>query len=278
MMIANKLDNQLKRLGLDRTSLSVINANIIGLQLSAHAGEHAGAHRDDFPGYDPAIQGLTGIMERFGRKGCPSFHGVASCVDYLCGCLGAWAGISALNGRLNNNKKGDWAMTSLAAAATLTQLLLQNKTLPISAVGPFATGMNNAERIYKLKDGWIFAEGKDDLIASIKGLTTKEAIRTLQNKNINAVPIQDCKTLTNIHRETPSKTIRFEKRMADGWETECFAPTWFTYNGETVKSSQPSERIGTSGKSILSELGYSSHQIRKLIDDEVVGNVEWSPN
>ncbi len=30
-------------------------------------------------------QAITGIMHRFGPEGCPTYHGLASCVDYLCG-------------------------------------------------------------------------------------------------------------------------------------------------------------------------------------------------
>ena len=84
LIVANKLDSQFTSLGLDRVSLEALNPSAIGVQLSAHRGERRGP-RHDYPGYDPALQGLTGIMMRFGRDGCPTFHGIASCVDYLCG-------------------------------------------------------------------------------------------------------------------------------------------------------------------------------------------------
>ena len=58
--------------------------------------------------YDPALQGKTGLMTRFGPHdpaavaregagaGVPNFHGVASCVDYLTGsCPGRPLCISA---------------------------------------------------------------------------------------------------------------------------------------------------------------------------------------
>lgn len=58
--------------------------------------------------YDPALQGKTGLMTRFGPHdpaavaregagaGVPNFHGVASCVDYLTGsCPGRPPGTSA---------------------------------------------------------------------------------------------------------------------------------------------------------------------------------------
>jgi hypothetical protein len=80
LVLANKLDSQFASLGLDRESLAAHNPAAIGVQLSAHRGEKRG-QRHDYPGYDPALQGLTGIMVRFGADGCPTFHGIASCVD-----------------------------------------------------------------------------------------------------------------------------------------------------------------------------------------------------
>ena len=88
LIIANKLDSQCERMGLAPASLAELNPSAIGVQLSAHRGEKRGP-RHDYPGYDPALQGLTGIMVRFGQDGCPTFHGVASCVDYLCRYLAA---------------------------------------------------------------------------------------------------------------------------------------------------------------------------------------------
>ena len=121
MVLANKLDSQFTRLGLDPASLDALNPSAIGVQLSAHRGDKRGP-RHDYPGYDPALQGLTGIMVRFGQDGCPTFHGIASCVDYLCGYLGAWAGVTALAAReRRKDGRGDWAESSLATAATLVR-------------------------------------------------------------------------------------------------------------------------------------------------------------
>jgi len=276
-VLANKLYAQFERLGLDRKSLDKLSPAIIGLQLSAHNGEKRGG-RHDYPGYDPAIQGTTGIMHRFGPEGCPTYHGVASCVDYLCGYLGAWVGITALVAReRRKDGKGDWAETSLAAAASLTQLLLQQTKEPKSARGPFATGMNEGERVYQLTDGWIFAQGDHNLTSEISSLTVDQAITTLSAKGILAVPVQTCKGLADRHREKPSKTVNFENRERDGWENECFAPTWFAYDGEPVASPTAASRLGSDAPQILAELGYSKDDVAKLVKKGVVGQTEWAP-
>ena len=184
MVIANKLDAQLARMGLDRESLDKLNSGTIGLQLGAHSGERRGP-RHDYPGYDPAIQGTTGLMTRFGPEGCPTYHGVASCVDYLCGYLAAWAGVTALVARARRNDgRGDTAANSLATAASLAQLLLQQTPEPESARGAYATGMNEGERVYQLSDGWIFAQGDHDLTDELSSFTVKEALATLSEQGI----------------------------------------------------------------------------------------------
>ena len=104
--LANKMDPQLEKMGLGRATLDAISPKIIQAQVSARRGEVTeGVQATNWPGYDPALQGKTGLMERFGPKGCPTFHGVASCVDYLCGYMGCFATVTALYSREANGVK-----------------------------------------------------------------------------------------------------------------------------------------------------------------------------
>ena len=275
LVIANKLDTQFARLGLDFESLQRINPRAIGVQLSAHRGERRGP-RHDYPGYDPALQGLTGIMVRFGTEECPTFHGIASCVDYLCGYLGAWAGVTALAAReRRRDGHGDWAESSLAAAATLIQLLLQQTPEPPTARGPYATGRSAGERIYKVADGWIFAQAPHDMSADLAPLTVAAALAYLFGNRIAAVPVQTLKELVERHRTTPTRTVRFEKRERDGWVNECFAPTWFAIDGIANARPAAAPRIGSDAPAILTELGYAPGDIERLEDTGIVGPIEW---
>ena len=36
------------------------------------------------------------VIMAFFTPGCPTLHGVASCVDYCTAYMGAWAGVTAL--------------------------------------------------------------------------------------------------------------------------------------------------------------------------------------
>ena len=275
MLLANKLDSQFARLGLDRASLEARHPSAIGVQLSAHRGETRGP-RHDYPGYDPALQGLTGIMVRFGADGCPTFHGIASCVDYLCGYLGAWAGVTALAAReRRQDGRGDWAESSLATAASLVQLLLQQTPEPLTARGPRATGRTAGERIYKLYDGWIFAQAPHDLSAELALVTVADALADLAARGINAVPIQTMRQLADRHRSAPTRTVRFEKREKDGWETECFAPSWFAFDGEPAARPSAPSRVGSDAPAILAEMGYTSADVERLIAQGIVGPTEW---
>src|SRR5262245_41110458 len=277
MLLANKLDTQFARMELDRDSLAVRNPSAIGVQLSAHRGEKRGP-RHDYPGYDPALQGLTGIMVRFGADGCPTFHGIASCVDYLCGYLGVWAGVTALAAReRRQDGRGDWAESSLAAAASLVQLLLQSTPEPETARGSRATGRTAGERIYKLCDGWIFARAPRDLSAELAPMKVADALADLAARGIDAVPIQTMRQLADRHRSAPTRTVRFEKRERDEWTTECFAPSWFAFDGEPTARPAASARVGSDAAALLAELGYTSADVERLIASGVVGRTEWFP-
>ena len=186
--------------------------------------------------------------------------------------------MSALFAReMRQDGKGDWAGTSLAAAASLTQLLMQQTPAPESAIGPDATGMNEGERWYRVSDGFVFALGEYDLSKELAGFTVEQALSHLQKQNIQAVPVQTCQELAKRHQKTPCKTVTFEKRERDGWESHNFSPTWFVFDGECVGCPGVTARIGSDAPAILKELGYSGDDVKRLIADGVVGPTEWAP-
>ena len=139
IVVMNATDSGVRRLGLTAEQLHEINPRAIGVQISAFKGAHPSSHFDR-PGYDPLLQAATGIMTRFGSHDMPLLHGIASCVDYLTGYLGAFAAVTALQAReRRGDNRGDWVDTSLASAAALTQLSFQYKPAPATATGPAAT-------------------------------------------------------------------------------------------------------------------------------------------
>jgi crotonobetainyl-CoA:carnitine CoA-transferase CaiB-like acyl-CoA transferase len=272
------MDDQMGRLGVDAASLGQLNPRAIGLQITATRGERIGPRHHD-KGYDPSIQGTTGLMMRFGGPETPTFHGIASAVDYLCGYLGTLSGVLALYAReRRGDGRGDWAETSLCNAATLIQLLFQrpgSEPSP-SARGQLATGMTAGARVYQLSDGWIFAQAPRDITTDLDRRYRAEALAWCAQQNIPAVPVQTCKELADRHREHPTTTVKFETRESDGWTTECFAPTWFAFDGQTQPRPKAASRIGADGPAVLAELGYGHAEVERLISSGAVGRTEWA--
>lgn len=275
-VVVNKSDAQCQRLGIDPESLHKLNPAAILVQLTAHHGVTRGG-RHDYPGYDPTGQAITGIMQRFGTAQCPTYHGLASCVDYLTGYLGTWAGVSALYAReRRGDGRGDWAQSSLTAAASLMQSLFQFDEPPASACGPLATGCTPGERTYQLADGWIFARGTEDLGDSLRGESVASALSTFAARGIQATRINSVRELADRHRARPSRTITFEATNSDGWTTECFVPTWFCFDGVTPTTRRPAVRIGSSAHDILASVGLTADAIAALTASGVVGRTEWA--
>jgi crotonobetainyl-CoA:carnitine CoA-transferase CaiB-like acyl-CoA transferase len=130
VVLANKLDTVMSRLGVGKDSLRSINPNAIGCQVTAWCGSQPNDH-DNYPGYDPLLQAATGIMARFGTSvETPELHGVASCVDYITGYLACLAGVTALYGKMDG-KNVTWATTSLEAGASLVQWPFVFKDAPV---------------------------------------------------------------------------------------------------------------------------------------------------
>jgi len=151
--LANKHDQQLEDIGIGRDALDKLiegnGSKIIQLQVAARRGEQAdGVKAANWPGYDPALQGKTGLMERFGPPGCPTFHGVASCVDYLTGYTGCFAGVTALYAREVKGVTSERAGTSLAACATLVQCTMQG--VEPSSRAPNCKGQTALNRVYQV--------------------------------------------------------------------------------------------------------------------------------
>lgn len=275
-VVANKSDAQCQRLGIAAESLHALNPRAILVQLTAHHGERMGA-RHDYPGYDPTGQAITGIMLRFGTAQCPTYHGLASCVDYLTGYLAAWSAVTALYAReRRSDGHGDWAQTSLTAAASLMQLLFQFEEPPASACGPHATGTTAGCRTYRVTDGWIFAMGDSDLTALLQGHTVASALATLAERSIQAIRVNTVRELAARHRTQPSRTIHFQAIDQDGWRTECFVPTWFCFDGAVPESRQPAVRIGSSADAVLRSIGMSALALEQLEAGGAVGRPEWA--
>jgi crotonobetainyl-CoA:carnitine CoA-transferase CaiB-like acyl-CoA transferase len=275
IVLMNETDSGVRKLGLTRTELARINPRAIAVQISACKGSRPGSH-DDHPGYDPLLQAETGIMTRFGTRDMPLLHGIASCVDYLTGYLGAFAAVVALQAReRRGDDQGDWAETSLASAASLVQLGFQFDSGVASELGPAATGRTATSRLYKVTDGWIYAESPSDVTKQVESLSVGEALTAMRAKGVRAVCVQSIAALKAKHLAQRGATIRFRTVGRDSLRATLLEPTWFQFDGRALSPSEEPPRPGGDAHEILSSLCYAESEIQALIDRQVVGRPDW---
>ena len=275
IVLMNETDSGVRRLGLTQAELAKINPRAIAVQISASKGSRPGSY-DDHPGYDPLLQAETGIMTRFGTRDMPLLHGIASCVDYLTGYLGAFATVVALQAReRRGDGQGDWAETSLASAASLIQLGFQFGPGVASELGPTATGRSATSRLYKVTDGWIYVEGTSDVAEQVESLSIDKALTSLHNKGVRATRVQSIAALKEKYLAQSSATIRFRTVGRDGLRATLLEPTWFQFEGKALLPSDEPPRPGGDTHEILNSLGYDEAEIHSLIDRQIVGLPDW---
>jgi len=277
IVIMNEPDGGVQHLDLGINTIKRLNPAAVVTQISAFKGELPGFD-DNRPGYDPLLQAVTGIMTRFGSPGLPLIHGIASCVDYLTGYLGAFGALAALQARERRaDSVGDWAETSLAAAASLIQLPYQWMPASTSMTGPNATGPGENARLWQQSDGWIFAEAEKSVWMGFNGLSVSDAIKHAHQNGARAVQVTTIAALRAAFIEKPGKTIRFRKTRKDGLYATLLEPTWIEFDGlPLVPTSEPG-RPGSDADTILAELGFNSLQIAALKAANAVGLPDWLP-
>ena len=283
-IVINKGDAQCERLGVDLKSLSKTNSKAILVQLTAHHGEKYGP-RHDYPGYDPIGQAMTGIMKRFGPDGCPTYHGLASCVDYITGYLAVWAAVSSLFaqlqsahsvGNLPSGAQGDRAESSLMAAASLVSCAFIYSEPPAHQRGPQALGRTATQRAYQATDGWVYALASEDLSPIIANLSVQQTLAWLAERGIECARVNTVREMADLHRDSISNTIQFQAKEHQGWLTECFVPTWFCFDRKIAQDRQGAMRIGSNADEVLQELGYSPKAIAQLRATQVIFSTEWT--
>lgn len=265
LLVFNKLDPVMERLGLDQAGFARINPNGVAVQLTAFKGERPGSH-DDYPGYDPLLQAATGIMVRFGSADAPELHGLASCVDYATGYIAAFGAVVALVARERRPERGgDWVDTSLASAASLIQVPFQVTPSPVGT----------ADCLRQVKGGWICVEPAKVEIPGIAELTVPQAVAAVKAAGAIAAPVQSIAALKARHRENPSADVAF-RTDAGQLPAFNFRPTWFQFDGSPLPELAVAPAPGANAEAILLELGYGAADINEMMSDEVVGRVLWS--
>ncbi len=152
-------------LGIDYDAVKRCKPDIVYLNLTAFNGPRPGPWMNR-PGFDPLLQGSTGIQMRYGGEGNrPVLHGWASCIDYITGYSATYGAVLALLKRRRSGVPdgGDFVTTSLAQGGQLVQApfmyACEAGCSGDEPAGQDAVGEHALHRMYRARDGWVFLGG-----------------------------------------------------------------------------------------------------------------------
>ena len=154
-----------QNLGIDYDAVKRRKPDIVYLNLTAFNGPRPGPWMNR-PGFDPLLQGSTGIQMRYGGEGNrPILHGWASCIDYITGYSATFGAVLALLKRRRSGVPdgGDFVTTSLAQGGQLVQApfmyACEAGCSGDEPSGQDAVGEHALHRMYRARDGWVFLGG-----------------------------------------------------------------------------------------------------------------------
>lgn len=152
-------------LGIDYDAVKRCKPDIVYLNLTAFNGPRPGPWMNR-PGFDPLLQGSTGIQMRYAGEGNrPVLHGWASCIDYITGYSATYGAVLALLKRRRSGVPdgGDFVTTSLAQGGQLVQApfmyACEAGCSGDEPAGQDAVGEHALHRMYRARDGWVFLGG-----------------------------------------------------------------------------------------------------------------------
>ena len=166
-------------LGIDYDAVKRRKPDIVYLNLTAFNGPRPGSWMNR-PGFDPLLQGSTGIQMRYAGEGNkPILHGWASCIDYITGYSATYGAVLALLKRRRSGVPdgGDFVTTSLAQGGQLVQApfmyACEAGCSGDEPAGQDAVGEHALHRMYRARDGWVFLGGLEhemDKLRCVAGL------------------------------------------------------------------------------------------------------------
>ena len=167
-------------LGIDYDAVKKCKPDIVYLNLTAFNGPRPGPWMNR-PGFDPLLQGSTGIQMRYGGEGNrPVLHGWASCIDYITGYSATYGAVLALLKRRRSGVPdgGDFVTTSLAQGGQLVQApfmyACEAGCSGDEPAGQDAVGEHALHRMYRARDGWVFLGGLAHEMGKLRGIVGLE--------------------------------------------------------------------------------------------------------
>lgn len=294
VLIYNKLPAQAARLGVAPEQVHALNERTVVTAVTAYGGARAGGW-EARPAYDPVIQALTGIMQRFGSEKAPAVHGIASCIDYFTGYAGAFATLVALVAR-NRGATHLLARTSLVRTAGWVQLPQLCNPLRATPAGLTSVGGEVLDRLYRARDGWLHvdagprgripgipadaAQARNWLADGIAGQDIADAIRWLRSLGLVADAVVSARALRRHAGVAAARGSRMSPLQASGEIVQVqhpagesyFAPdaSWLRFKHAPRRRIDHAPKPGEHSAEILARAGYSESLSAALMQEGVV--------
>ena len=296
VLLYNKLPAQAQRLGVAPEQVHAINENTIVSAVTAYGGVHPGGW-ESRPAYDPVIQALTGIMQRFGSERAPAVHGIASCIDYFTGYSAAFGALLGLVAR----SRGDRclvARTSLVRTAGWVQLPQVCNPERATPTGLTALGADVFDRLYRARGGWVHVDAdpagvppdvpatpehaRDWLMKEISKRDVQAAVGWARGRGLVAQAVISARQLRQSAVEAERRGSVIDSTQVSGRIVRVshpagesyFAPdsTWIRFGHAEQRRISHAPTPGQHSVSILTQAGYLPEQINGLLAEGIAAD------
>ncbi|MFG6114820.1 CaiB/BaiF CoA transferase family protein [Halobacillus sp. MO56] len=308
VIIENFRPGTMDKLGLGYEKLKTINSRLIYLSISAFGYDPKYAKR---PGMDPIIQGMGAVMSMTAEdeNSPPILPGVP-----IADNTTAFIGFGAISAALYEREKSDLGQKININLIDMMVLNLSTRFGQYIATGENPKPMGNQHsqvvpyQAFPTKDGWIMAgaqadhawepfcraiEREDLLIEKydanhkrvnhrselaaildevFQKKTTEEWCERFEERNVLHGPVWGIDELVNSDLIKGHDVIANSKHTKLGDVPVIKTPIHFSRSEVKVQSS--SNLLGEHTREILEGIGYSDHEIDKLVEDGVVSSYE----
>jgi len=307
ILIENFKTGDLARYGLDYETLSELNPGLIYASITGYG--HTGPRAQE-PGYDAAVQAMSGIMEMTGEAGGEPVKVGVAWIDVLAGVHTATAVLAALHERQRTGRGRHFDISLLDVA--LASMVNQGQSALLTGVAPERLGSGHPSIVpyqaFPTKEGRIaLAVGNDRqfsalcgvlglpelasdprfvtnerrvdnrevliplLTDALAGRTRDEWLEALSAARVPAAPVN-----------TLPEALAEEQVLARGMVGEVEHPTvgrlpmiMSPYGAAARERPQAPPRLGEDTRAVLArELGFASERIALLEEEGVIRSPE----
>ncbi|HSR25654.1 MAG TPA: CoA transferase, partial [Candidatus Eisenbacteria bacterium] len=167
VVIDNYRPGVLGRLGIDHAALERVRPGIVTLSITGY-GE--GGPLSEEPGFDPILQGLSGMMTAQGGGDEPVFHTIAV-NDVAAAALAVLGACLALvhRGRAGEGQRVWTSLAGIAAFMQSGELVRFAGRSPAPGGGRDHRGRGPLDRFYPVADGWVRVEASARHVPALAG-------------------------------------------------------------------------------------------------------------